>query len=72
MRANVVPMIVINGLTQIRASASSRGVGLITGVISLGGLARPKQRQARVKGPTLLEHCQRRAATLLDMNTTLR
>lgn len=56
MRANVVPMIVINGLTQIRASASWRGAGLITGVISPGGLESRKQRQARVKGLTLLEY----------------
>lgn len=56
MRADGVPVIVINGLTQIRASASARGAGLITGVISLGGLVSRKQKQARVKGPTLREH----------------
>lgn len=67
MRADVVSMIVINGLTQIRASASSRGVGLITGVISPSGLTSGKQRQARVKGPTVMEHFQRRAEKLLDM-----
>lgn len=56
MGANVVSMIVINGLTQIRASASWQGVGLITGVIRPGGLESRKQRQARVKGPTLLKY----------------
>lgn len=67
MRADGVPVIVINGLTQIRASASARGAGLITGVISLGGLAVSQTETAACQGPDLAGTFQGRAALLLDV-----
>lgn len=53
MRADGVPVIVINGLTQIRASASAQGAGLITGVISLGRLAVSQTETGACQGPDL-------------------